>query len=178
MTVSVEHAARISDADTYLAARTGRYEWRCARYDAAIDAMERHHIDNHCTVIDVGAGWTEFGARLVERGHRCRYVPVDAGIDGVDLDLWYPPRQVEWFVCLEVLEHLTLPERLIVLMQDSATRGIVVSTPNPKTTDVLGMDATHRTPIHARALREYGFHVTDASFYGQPADSLFAVWER
>lgn len=180
---------RIAQADAYLASRTGCYEWRCERYDAALEAMHGLGLDDDCAVVDVGAGWGEFGVRLhtgiaypgdgacvYMRPSRARYVPVAAAIDGIDLDHWTPPRQADYFVCLEVLEHLRTPGRLLTELIAHATRGVIVSTPNPATTDVLGMDSTHRTPITRAFLEMAGMHVEEASFYGQPADSLFAVW--
>lgn len=195
--VTAATAERIREADTYLASRTGCYEYRCHRYDAALETMHGLGLDDDCTVVDVGAGMGEFGVRMhtgrraltgvaARNTHhrdpsgisasRARYVPVDAAIDGVDLEKWVPPRKADFFVCLEVLEHLTCPSRLMVEMVFHATKGVIVSTPNPDTTDVLGMDSTHRTPIRRKALELAGFKVTTASFYGQPEDSLFAVW--
>jgi hypothetical protein len=52
------------DADAYLAARTGCFEMRCERYDAALEVMHGLGLDDSCTVLDVGAGMGEFGARL------------------------------------------------------------------------------------------------------------------
>src|SRR5690242_16660782 len=90
---------RIASADAYLAAREGCYEYRCERYDAALEAMYGLGLDDDCTVFDVGAGMGEFGVRLhtgragepapfagfdpegIPRS-RARYVPVDAALDG------------------------------------------------------------------------------------------------
>lgn len=184
-------AERVHEADRYLGARTGKYEWRCHRYDAALAVMHHEGLDDHCTVVDVGSGWGEFGVRLhTGRGwdpgfpcwdrylppSRARYIPVDAGNDGTDLETWTPPRYAEWFVALELVEHLDDPARLINSMIMKARRGVILSTPNPATTDVLGMDATHRTPVGRNRLEALGFRVEERSFYGKPADSLFAVW--
>jgi hypothetical protein len=68
-------------------------------------------------------------------------------------------------------------------MQIKAERGIVVSTPNPETTDVIGMDPTHVVAINESDLTHYDFEVTRETFYGgvfsggRP-DSLFGVWTR
>jgi len=76
-----------------------------------------------------------------------------------------------------LLEHLDDPGRLVEVMKAKATKGIVISTPNPMTTDVLGMDPTHKTEIHQKMLRGWGFqHIRKMNFYGQPRDSLFALW--
>lgn len=168
---------RVLDADEYLASRTGCYKWRCERYRAAVDVIEREHDHaTHCTVFDVGAGATEFGRFLWERGYSGRYFPVDACIDGVDLNEWVPQRTADWFVCLEVIEHVWDPVRLLRAMQNAALRGVIVSTPNPATTDVLGMDKTHVTPVSHAVLSSLAFDVEPRSFYGKPDDSLFGVW--
>lgn len=174
----VTTAERIQAADEYLAARTGHYTLRCERYDAALEAMRTIGLSSECTVFDIGSGWGEFAARMHGHGVHARYIPVDAGIDGTDLDCWTPPRHADFFVALELLEHLERPHRLITEMKRCARRAVIVSTPNPRTTDVLGMDATHRTPITAVLLEMQGFKVREASFYGREADSLFAVWRR
>lgn len=183
-------AERVTAADAYLKARTGRYEWRCVRYDAALTAMHTLGLNDAHTVVDVGSGWGEFGARLhsmsfhpfrdpqagIWHPSRARYIPVDAAIDGVDLNNWVPPRRAEFFVALEVLEHLENPHSMMCRMSGYADRAVIVSTPNPETTDVLGMDRTHKTPVSRIDLEAKGFYVTERSFYGKPADSLFGVW--
>lgn len=170
-------AEQIAACDAYLGARTGCYAWRRERYRAALHALIAAGLTNEDTVVDVGAGWTEFDYCLrVEGDSRCRYVPVDGCIDGTDLQLWAPPREAEFFVCLEILEHINSPHILVGDMQQRCSKAIVVSTPNPETTDVLGMDPTHKTPISTDDLRGWGFDVEARSFYGQPDDSLFAVW--
>ncbi|WP_329428876.1 NUDIX domain-containing protein [Streptosporangium sp. NBC_01495] len=83
--------------------------------------------------MDVGAGLTELDVCLrVDYGWRGRYVPVDGWLDGVDLETWQPPRAFDWFACLEVLEHLRDPGRLVKALQDNATCGLVITTPNPE----------------------------------------------
>lgn len=165
--------------DDYLAARTGNYGWRSVRYHAAIQQMLNHSLTDQMTLVDVGAGWTEFDYCLRAEYHwRGRYIPVDGGIDGTDLETWRPPRAAEWLVGLEIIEHMAFPHRLINVMKDAAAIGVVLSTPNPRTTDVLGMDPTHKTPIYRSSLEIHGFTVEERSFYGQPEDSLFAWWTR
>lgn len=162
--------------------------------------MHAHGLSDDSTVVDVGSGWGELGVRLhtgtlgryvgefpkyVEGApqwingfppSRARYIPVDAAVDGTDLNHWQPHRRAEWFVCLEVLEHLTRPWLLIDRLRFAADKGIIVSTPNPDVVDVLGMDPTHHQAILAQQLRGKGFKVETRSFYGQPDDALFAVW--
>lgn len=172
----------ISACDAYLGERTGRYEWRCQRYDIALALMSFVGLYNEDTVCDVGAGWTEFGARMfTTRSARPRYWPVDGCLDGVDIETWVPQRSAEWFVALELLEHLSNPSRLVAAMQARATRGIIVSTPDPNTTDVLGMDRTHKTPVSQGMLESWGFDVAHATLYGGhwsngQTDSLVGWW--
>lgn len=174
----------IANCDNYMDERTGKYEYRAIRYRRAIDEMYRKGFDDSMTVVDVGAGMTEFDYCLrVEYNWRGRYIPVDGGIDGTDLNNWTPPREAHWFVALELLEHLHNWRNLLTVMQNMAHRGIVVSTPNPFTTDVLGMDHTHVTEIFPQDLEDFNFTVTAETFYGGvfsggKPDSLFGSWSR
>lgn len=190
-------AARIAAADQYLSERVATYEQRCHRFDCTLEAMHGLGLRDTDVVFDIGAGDGHFGVRMhtgvacrpyllpsrdcvkgcIPRS-RARYVPVDACIDGVDLDEWTPLRRADFFVMLEVLEHLHDPSRLLNEVVSRADVGVLISTPNPETTDVLGMDATHVTPITRDMLECQGFHVEVASFYSKPEDSLFAVFSR
>jgi hypothetical protein len=172
-----ETAERIKAADDYLAARTGHYHWRRVRYLAALDAMVALGLGDDDTVMDVGAGWTELDYCLrVDGRWRGRYVPIDAGHDGTDLEDWQPPRFADFIVALELIEHVMKPSALIGRLQSKAQVGVILSTPNPDTTDVLGMDATHKSIVGRSRLEAHGFVVESRSFYGEPYDSLFAVW--
>jgi len=68
-------------------------------------------------------------------------------------------------------------------MQQKALIGVVMSTPNPRTTDVIGMDATHMVEVSSEDLEPYAFTVAEVTFYGgvfsggEP-DALFASWRR
>jgi hypothetical protein len=169
--------------DDYLASRTGRYEYRAVRYEAACRALTEMGIDNNDTLYDIGAGFTEFDYHLrVSRDWRGRYIPIDCGIDGTDLNYWVPPRDVQFTVALEILEHLENPGILVSHLQDVTSKAIVVSVPNPRTVDVLGIDDTHVTVVTRDMLEGWGFRVEERTFYGgvfsngEP-DSLFGVWE-
>jgi hypothetical protein len=144
--------------------------------------MLANGLDNSMTVVDVGAGMTEFDYTLrAEYGWRGRYIPVDGGIDGTDLNVWIPPREAHFFVALELVEHLVNWPSLVEKMQDKSMRGVVLSTPNPRTTDVIGMDPTHVCEVDWNDLAARKFKVTEETFYGgvfsngEP-DSLFGVW--
>lgn len=166
------------------------------RYDAALEVMHRIGLDDRCTVMDVGSGWGEFGARM-HTGRACpgervavnscagcigpsraRYIPVDAGNDGTDLNDWTPPRDVDYIVALEVVEHLTNPSAFLNRCCMAARRAVIVSTPNPAVVDVLGMDRTHVTVVGESRLTALGFAVESRAFYGTVDDSLFGVWEQ
>lgn len=173
----------IETYDNYLAERTGCYAYRSVRYTAAGVAMGMMGLDDAATVYDIGAGMTELDYCLRTTFEwRGRYIPIDGAIDDTDLDFWVPPREVDFAVALELLEHLYAPDRLVRALQNSVRRGIVVSVPNPETVDVLGIDDTHVTIITRQMLEGWGFTVNDATFYGgvfsggEP-DSLFATWE-
>ena len=174
----------IANCDQYMDDRTGKYEYRAVRYRAAIDWMFENGLDDSMTVVDVGAGMTEFDYTLrAEYGWRGRYIPVDGGIDGTNLNNWTPPREAHFFVALELIEHLVNWEHLVDGMMTAAMRGVVMSTPNPRTTDVIGMDPTHVREVWPGQLKAFGFSVQEATFYGgvfsngEP-DSLFATWRK
>jgi hypothetical protein len=164
--------------------RTGKYEYRAVRYRAAIDWMYANGLDDSMTVVDVGAGMTEFDYTLrAEYNWRGRYIPVDGGIDGTDLNVWTPPREAHFFVALELIEHLVNWERLVDGMKTAAMRGVVMSTPDPRTTDVIGMDPTHVREVWPGQLEAMGFDVEPSLFYGGvfsegKLDSLFATWRK
>lgn len=174
----------IQNCDNYMDERTGKYEYRAIRYRAAIDWMVANGLDDSMTVVDVGAGMTEFDYCLrAEYNWRGRYIPVDGGIDGTDLNEWKPPRDAHFFVALELVEHLNKWRTLMARCQVRATKGVVLSTPNPFTTDVLGMDPTHVTEVFPVDLQDMGFNVTEETFYGGvfsggKPDSLLATWRK
>lgn len=165
---------KIQDAcDAYLGARTGRYEYRRLRYNGVIAKLQQMGLSHEHTLVDVGAGWTEFDYCLrVEHHWRGRYLPVDGGLDGTDLEDWLPPRH-DFYVLCEILEHLQRGLGLLGLLRLLATKGIAGTVPNPATTDVLEMDPTHvRDDITVGRLQEFGFETEVASYYGQPDDSI------
>ena len=169
--------------DEYLARRTGSFETRAVRYRAALRALTERGLSDDSTLYDIGAGWTELDVVLRTDGSwRGRYIPVDLGTCGSDLETWVPPRRADFAVALEVLEHLEHPWRLVDEPQ-AAVDVLVVSVPDPDSVDVLGMDPTHRTVIGRRDLEARGFTVTSALFYGGHYsagrnDALFAVWAK
>jgi hypothetical protein len=174
----------IASCDEYLGDRKGKYEYRAVRYRKAADWLFANGLTDEMTVVDLGAGMTEFDYTLrAEYGWRGRYIPIDGGIDGTDLNAWSPPRDAHFFVGLEIVEHLEHWWRFVQRVKQRTLVGIALSTPNPRTTDVLGMDPTHVCEVPQWQLVEGGFTVTEETFYGgvfsagEP-DSLFATWRR
>ena len=174
----------IQSCDSYLDDRTGKYEFRAVRYRAAADWLTASGLTHDMTIVDVGAGMTELDYCLrAEYGWRGRYIPVDGGIDGVNLNYWTPPRDAHFFVALEIIEHLSNWRALIERMQRKALIGVVMSTPNPRTTDVIGMDPTHMVEVYSKDLEPYAFKVSEETFYGGvfsdgAPDALFVTWRR
>src|SRR4051794_39556420 len=117
----------ISNCDSYLGARTGKYEWRRVRYQAALRAIQTvSGLHDDMTIMDIGAGWTEFDYCLrVDGNWKGRYIPIDGGIDGTNLDDWLPPREVDWIVGLEIIEHLYRPVTLLKNLKHYAKHGII-----------------------------------------------------
>lgn len=172
-----------NNCDQYLSEREGKYEYRAIRYRAAIRELYAMGLDDSMTVVDVGAGMTEFDYCLrAEFGFRGRYIPIDGGIDGTDIRTWQP-RQAHFFVALEILEHIEDWRGLMMRMKNAATKGIVLSTPDPRACDVLAMDPTHVVSIHADDLRNMNVGVQRKNFYGSTygdfmgTDSLMGVWQ-
>lgn len=173
-----------NNCDNYMAEREGKYEYRAIRYRAAIDAMIAEGLDDSMTVVDVGAGMTEFDYCLRrEYNWRGRYIPVDGGINGTDIRTW-TPRSAHWFVALEIFEHMYEWREVNARMRAAASKGIIVSTPWEHACDVIAMDPTHVVAIGADDLRKERFDVTYHNFYGgtygehMGKDGLMGVWTK
>ena len=168
--------------DDYLNERTGRYEYRAVRYRKTADWLMLNGLDNDSTLCDIGAGWTEFDYCLrKEYDWQGRYIPVDGGISNVDLNVWEPERPVDFFVALEILEHLYEPARLIQAMQSHTRKGIAISVPDPEQVDVLAMDDTHVIEVTRELLEAENFTVRSEQLYGGVFsegrnDSLMGFW--
>lgn len=140
--------------------------------------MLNHGFMANDVVVDIGAGRMEFAKRLQERVNwnpMC-YVPVDGSIDGTDIETW-EPGFADWFVAVELLEHLEDPARLINLLPSRARKGIVATTPNPFEIDVLAIDRTHKTPLYPDDFNSAGYNTRIASFFAKPNDSIIA-WRK
>ena len=159
--------------EQYRDARRGTYEFRArTRYKAVADRLFALGLDDKHSVMDVGAGSCQLGRYLRARGWRGLYIPVDAVLDGVDLETWEPHRGVaDFVVSLEVVEHITIPHRLIGGMVRAAREAVVLTTPNCEAVDVLTCDPTHVSVIRATEL-EPDFTVERHSWFGVPNDTL------
>lgn len=161
----------------YMHARRGDFEFRSkTRYAAVAAALVDMGLKDGDLIVDVGAGTCQFDhhMRTVE-GWCGRYLGVDAVLDGTDLNVWVPKMQADYFVCIEVLEHLEDPERMIRLMHNYATKGVACTTPNPAAVDVLTCDPTHISVVPAEMFEKYGWATWARSFFGVAADTLIAT---
>ena len=170
-----------ASCDDYLNERTGKYEYRAIRYRKAADWLILNGLNDGHTICDIGAGWTEFDYCLrKEYDWKGRYIPIDGGISNVDLNTWVPEREVDFFVGLEILEHLKNPMRLVRDMQ-SKSKGIVISVPDPAKLDIFALDDTHITEVDTRMLTGEGFTVVSEQLYGGvfnggDNDALMGYW--
>lgn len=147
--------------NTYLEARRGTYEFRCRRYEKVADFMllGKNPLSRWDTIVDLGGGRGEFGLYLRERFPKLNltYVNIDGSIDGVDLQRYDPVLEADFYVSIEVIEHLESPWRMLAYAAECSRKAVIITTPNARVTDVLGMDATHRTPITVNALGAHNF---------------------
>lgn len=184
MTTQPVWTPTLSNCDDYLNERTGKYEYRAIRYRKAIEWMFTQGLTDTDTICDIGAGWTELDYCLrKEYDWKGRYIPIDGGISNIDLNFWVPEREVEFFVALEILEHLHNPQRLMEEMKKHALKGVAISTPNPDTVDVLGIDDTHVIEVTKTMLKESQFSVTEELLYGGvfsegKVDGLMGFWVK
>lgn len=163
--------------ESYRDSRKGTYEFRArTRYKAVADALFRMGLADFHSVMDVGAGSCQFGRYLREVGFRGLYIPVDAVIDGTDLETWTPAQQprANFVVAIEVIEHVSRPMRLLSALRAAALRGIAITTPNPEAVDVLRCDPTHVSVVSPEDLKFHGMNVVRRSWFGVPDDTLLA----
>jgi hypothetical protein len=158
----------------YLANRRATYEERKRRFrDVAQVLVREIGLASGDTLVDLGAGHCQFDFFLrAEIGWMGRYVPIDGSFDGTDLETWEPKGQADVYVLMETVEHLDDPLRLLRIL--NPRRGIVLTTPNPATVDVLKCDPDHRSQVSAQELREMGYSVREVTYFGVQRDTLLA----
>lgn len=163
----------------YLASRKGTFEFRSIRYAAVGRELLRMGLDTNDTITDIGAGQGMFFRWMTENtGWRGRYIPIDGSIDGTNLETYIPDSKgSDWFVAIEVLEHLRNWEQMLVHIDMFAWRGMVATVPNPRTVDVLGCDPTHVSIVPESAFLGNGWTTEERSFFGSPDDTILA-WKK
>jgi 2-polyprenyl-3-methyl-5-hydroxy-6-metoxy-1,4-benzoquinol methylase len=162
----------------YIQSRKSCYEFRSIRYEAVFEMLNYFGLNNNHTVIDVGAGDGEFGKYLYNSGFRGNYIPVDGMIDGTDLNKWIPTRRTDFFVAIEVIEHLENPIEMLRKLKQCADNAVVVTTPNPVVVNVKAMDKTHISEIRPEDFYKTGYKVVPQIFFFEPEDSLLGWWKH
>lgn len=136
------------------------YGQRVGQYDWAIAAMARLGLADGDVICDLGAGYCDLDVRLRSRGWWGRYVPVDGWIDPrIDLETW-EPFDADFFVAIDVVEHLHDWRAMVHRAQSHARKGMIVMTPDAETVDVLAMHPTHFSALTGADLEAEGFHVS------------------
>jgi hypothetical protein len=173
------HEERFNQAEAYLRSRTGTYAWRCVRYNKVYDLMRWMRLTNDDLIIDVGAGYGDFDFFLrYEKHFTGRYLPVDAALDGTNLNTWKPRVKASFIVSLETLEHLKNPHRMMRLMRDWSLKGCVATTPNADVVDVLAMDVTHVSPLSWLDFADLGWQSYASQCFGSQNDSLIGYLNK
>jgi len=136
-----------AECEAYLTA-AGPYQSRCRRYELVERNLRDMGFQAGDLVVDVGAGMCDFARYMYGAGYAFRYLPIDGSISGIDLDSDILVLcNAEWYVCIETVEHMSNPYALMQKMKNYATKGVVVTTPNPAVTDVLALDEDHKVPV-------------------------------
>ena len=161
----------------YVQSRKSTYEFRCQRYRAVAQRLLLLKLSRSDSILDLGAGRAEFGHYLQQQYNwNGTYYPIDGSIDGTDLNSWIPAASfnTEYSIGIEILEHLANPARLMAILPAVSKKGIVFTTPNPETVDVIGCDPTHVSLITTRAFQRRGYTVKEVSLFNKPEDTLLA----
>lgn len=164
----------------YLDERTSTYAMRVPRFGTVFGEMRRLGFASGDLVVDIGAGHCEFDRYLrcsPNKRYDLRYLPVCGAIDGTDLDVWRPKVSADFFVAIETIEHLFSAPQMLSAMAQFATKGAIITTPNPDTVDVLGLDRTHVFPVRREMLESLGYNVRAISLFGKPEDTLLGVYD-
>lgn len=164
----------------------GTYLERTPEYEVVTTMLSTLGLKDDDLIVDVGAGSCDMDHYLrTAAGWRGKYLPIDGATHGIDFNVkhpyeYLPSSKADFYVCIETLEHLYNPETLVKFMQMRATRGIVVSTPNAESVDVIAVDSTHVYPIYPHDLEGWGFTVLKYNFCGrgteEEPDTLIGIW--
>lgn len=179
MMIEAEKQVHQERCREYLSQRRSTYEFRCKRYLGVIEKLRALGLRDGDRIVDVGAGSQDFHRCLQDAGYRVSYIPIDGSIDGTDLNEWTPPANpVDFYVCIEILEHLHNPFRLMDMLCSAARKGCVATTPNSEVIDTLAIDATHVTSLYEHHFRARGWKTELRSFFCEIDDSILAWSER
>lgn len=168
----------------YLRDRRGTYDFRCrTRYSYAWEKLLDMGLHDGDSVLDVGAGDCQLGRYMFEKGFRGTYMPIDAAIDGTDLEYKTTALPISgWVVCLEVVEHVIKPLSLMAAMENVARRGILISTPNCRVVDVIGCDPTHVSVVTEAQFKALGYDTDTVCWFNDPKESgqldTIVAWQR
>lgn len=171
-TLELAHPDKIE----YMKSRRGTFEFRSrTRYAAVAEKLVDLGLDDGDLIVDLGAGTCQFDHYLrTVLGWSGRYLPIDAVVCGTRLEAWVPKYKADFFVAIEVLEHLDFPGMVISRMMAAATKGCVVTTPNSRVVDVIACDPTHKSSLPAKMFDIYGWQYQERQFFATPNDSLLA----
>ncbi len=165
-----------AECEAYLTAQ-GPYLNRVRRYREVRRCLQIMGFRPGDIVYDLGAGMCDFARYMYSEGEAFRYVPIDGSIDGTDLDNWLVPTNADWFVSIETMEHLYCPLELMTELAAQCGKGVVITTPNPRVTDVLALDSDHKTPISIEDFIKIGYLPEPVQIhYAQ--DTLLATYQR
>lgn len=153
--------------EAYRKTRRGDYAFRSrTRYAGVFTKLKQMGLQDGDSVLDLGAGDCHFGRYLFEQGWRGRYWPIDATINGEDLN-GFGVMKNEYVVAVEVVEHLIDPLCFIQQVRESAISGAVITTPNPRVVDVLACDPTHVSIVTQYQLKALGWSVSLESYFSE-----------
>jgi hypothetical protein len=135
---------------------------RLWQYHWAVQTMSALGLTNNDLIVDVGAGMCDLDYVLRQRGWFGRYLPVDASIDpAIDLDVWFPTFEADFYVCIDTVEHVHDWRRLVLHLMGHARKGVLVTTADAETIDVLGMHPSHVSALTMDDLCSTGLVVTN-----------------
>ena len=161
----------------YMRDRVGDYAFRSrTRYKSVAIELAVLGLSDEHLLVDVGAGTTQFDYFLrTDMGFNGRYLPVDATLDGTDLETWTPAVVPDFAVAIEVIEHLHDAERMLGILEHVKIAS-VITTPNPAVVDVIACDPTHVSVIPEGLLRRRGWRTSTESLFGKPHDTIVATF--
>lgn len=142
----------------------GTQQDRVPEYELAWDVMRRGNVTDYDLIVDIGCGDQGLDLYLRRLAGFCgQYLGIDGSIQGIDFsDYYIPDHRADWFVCLEVIEHVKHPIPMLRHMLRRADKGVIITTPNPDVVDVLAVDPTHVSPVSIDMLESQGM---DCSTY-------------